>query len=194
MLEAMQGSQTLKLHNMATKHKPLKTFYQSVNKRSRKAMVEFLQGHFRYNTMNPWNQSDSYANRVKVYNVIPHELRNKVFELMEADSDGFYIPINDILSNWEAENKPYSAGFNGRSSGYIVMYYDNYPGRPIDMNEDFADKYQWPLDALKSRVELVQSFDKMCDAVVLEAIYMAENASIEIEEYTVTKTRKHINY
>ena len=42
-------------------------FYeQKVDRRSREQMVEFLAGHFRYNTMNSWNRGTSYANRVKV--------------------------------------------------------------------------------------------------------------------------------
>jgi hypothetical protein len=170
---------------------PKKTFYQKVNKVSKKAMIEFLQNHYRYDTMNSWNRSTSYANKVKVWNVIPSELQDKVFELMEADSDGFYIPINDILSNWEADNKPYSAGFNGRSGGYIVMYYDNYPGRSIDMDEDFE---AWDITEIRERVKLVQSFDRMCDEVVNCAIYAAEHGEVIEEVVSVERTVKHIEY
>ena len=38
--------------------------------------------------------------------------------------------------------------------------YSFYPGRPIDMYEDFAD---WDMRDLRSRVALVQDFDKTCD-------------------------------
>lgn len=70
------------------------TFFQKVGK-SKKAMIDFLSNHFRYHTMNSWNNSTSYANKVKVYSVIPRELQNKVFELMECD--GFYDDLNSIL-------------------------------------------------------------------------------------------------
>jgi len=40
-------------------------FFKPVDLRSQKAMVEFLSNHFRYNTMNSWNNSTSYANNIK---------------------------------------------------------------------------------------------------------------------------------
>jgi len=209
-------------------------FYQSVDLRSKKQMINFLTNHFRYDTMNSWNASTSYANKMKVYNCIPSEYQNKVFELME--SEDFYDNINDLIANWNAEqNYNYQAGFNGRSGGYLVMYeggrkksdyksycthcgqrnfteateenkkcgrcgenkrvnkefYDIYtkPGMSIDQNEDFEE---WDLYSLKNRVQLIQSFDKLCDDIVNETIFMAQNNEIEEEEYTVIKTRKVI--
>ena len=47
----------------------MKQFYKKVDMRSREAMVAYLSGHFRYNTMNSWNQSTSYAHNVKAYNL-----------------------------------------------------------------------------------------------------------------------------
>ena len=44
-------------------------FSVKVDMRSRKAMTEFLENHFRYSTMNSWNGSTSYANNVKYYNL-----------------------------------------------------------------------------------------------------------------------------
>jgi len=172
-------------------------FYQKVNLKSKKEMTDFLRNHFRYDTMNSWNKSTSYANKVKIYSVIPLELQNKVFELMEAEE--FYYPLNNLILDWDNEQNYYfQAGFNGRSGGYVVMYEggkrDNgqvfsYPGRSIDMNEDFED---WDIESLKERVKLVQSFDKLCDNIVNEVIYMAENNNVEEEEFTVIKKRKII--
>ena len=274
-----------------TKSTPLKTFYQDVDKRSKKAMVDFLSGHYRYNTMNSWNNSTSYANKVKIWDVIPSSLQDKVFEMMAVDD--FYTDINDTLRDWGEENKwEYQAGFNGRSGGYIVMYqgyrklsehksfctccgqrnfklvpdFDTtteegkfklylikhpmwtdevylrrdsetkqinisddellsilksfkrkaneytasnkcgkcgelarvnkefndvgcWPGKSIDQGEDFED---WSMDSLKNRVELVQSFDKMCDDVVSQVIYMAENNEVVEETIMVPKTIKYI--
>lgn len=42
------------------------TFYEKkVNTKDRKEMIAFLKNHFRYDTMNSWNRSTSYANNVK---------------------------------------------------------------------------------------------------------------------------------
>jgi len=41
-------------------------FYKQVDKRYRETMRKFLRKHFRYNTMNSWNRSTSYANNIKL--------------------------------------------------------------------------------------------------------------------------------
>ncbi len=57
-------------------------FYHKVNKRSRPTMTLFLTRHFRYNTMNSWNRSTSYANNVKVQNLdIPDRLRDLAYDI-----------------------------------------------------------------------------------------------------------------
>ena len=101
--------------------KSRKQFYQKVDLRSRGEMIDFLCDHERYSTMNSWNQSTSWANNVKVYNVIPDELQDKVFEMME--SEDFYDDINNVIAEYNRKNDyQIQAGFNGRSGGYLVMY------------------------------------------------------------------------
>ena len=39
----------------------MKKFFTPVDLRSRAAMTAYLDGHFRYPTMNSWNQATSYA-------------------------------------------------------------------------------------------------------------------------------------
>jgi hypothetical protein len=93
----------------------------SVDKRSRKAMADYLKDHFRYDTMSSWNRSTSYAAKVKVHTFVPNELLNRAFDLIGMSEP--YDAINDIISDWTMEQDyQYQAGFNGRSSGYIVMY------------------------------------------------------------------------
>ena len=46
----------------------MKQFSKKVDLRNRKEMVEFLTSHFRYNTMNSWNNSTSYAHSVEPKN------------------------------------------------------------------------------------------------------------------------------
>lgn len=125
-------------------------YFQKVNTRSRKAMVEFLENHFRYDTMNSWNNSTSYANKVKVSSCIPAEYQSKVYEMMEAE--GFYDNLNWLLEDFDMQHDyRFQVGFNGRSGGYIVLYEgfkeekiiftfentDSYNGR------DYADGYGW---------------------------------------------------
>lgn len=101
----------------------MKQFYEKVDLRSRNAMVEFLDNHFRYNTMNSWNNSTSFANNMKIYNLgIDKDIEDKLHELLfdDCESDlSFYI--NSLIEDFE-EKTGYSAGFNGRSGGYLVLY------------------------------------------------------------------------
>ena len=81
----------------------------------------FLKNHFRYNTMNSWNQSTSYAHNLKVYKVIPQKYQNRVFELLEQGD--IYDEINFLISSFDREQEyVYQAGLNGRSGGYLVLY------------------------------------------------------------------------
>jgi len=44
-------------------------YYKEVDKRYKETLTKFLRKHFRYNTMNSWNRSTSYANNIKLHNV-----------------------------------------------------------------------------------------------------------------------------
>lgn len=52
----------------------------------------------------------------------------------------------------------------------------SYPGRGVDMNEDFED---WSIYELQQRTELVQEFDRLADDIVAEALCIAKNHSVE---------------
>lgn len=90
--------------------------------RSRSAMTEFLTEHFRYPTMNSWNQSTSYANNVKIFNLgLSGKEVDKLYELIEMNE--FYDRIGILLNAYAVQhNYLWQAGFNGRSGGYLVLY------------------------------------------------------------------------
>ncbi len=129
--------------------------------KTKKQMIDYLVSHFRYDTMNSWNGSTSWAANVKIHNVIPSNLQDKAYELIETD--GFYDRINDILSDYSYQNNhSLQAGFNGRSSGYIVMYEGyvetktifNFDSKTCNSynNRDYADGYGWlDVDEAKKR-------------------------------------------
>ena len=43
---------------------------KTVDYTNRNEMIAFLTNHFRYSTMNSWNQMTSYANNVKLHNLL----------------------------------------------------------------------------------------------------------------------------
>lgn len=100
----------------------MKTFSKKVDLRNRKAMVEFLTSHFRYNTMNSWNNSTSYAHNVKIHKLgLTSEQEDKLWEMIETD--GFYDEIRWLMDDFaDQHNHEWQVGFNGRSDGYLVLY------------------------------------------------------------------------
>ena len=211
----------------------MRKFYHTVDKRSRKAMIKYLKGHYRYNTANSWNGSSSYAHNMKFHSLgLDSETRSKLYELSLCD--GFYETIRDLIHEFSCEhNWQWQAGFNGRSGGYLVLYQGErvpsgyksfcpkcgqlngtsvsensgmcgvckherrdfttthmvvniFTGRGTDEYEDFED---WEMYHLRERVELIQSFDKLADAILAEAVFLAGEYEAGEEEYTVVKTR-----
>jgi hypothetical protein len=169
-------------------------FYHAVDRRSRKAMTEYLSGHFRYNTMNSWNCSTSYAQNLKIYNLgLDSVITDKLYSLIQIPA--FYETLKNLMFEFgEEHDYRWQAGMNGRSGGYLVLYQGrternravSYPGRSTDMDEDFGE---WTLSQLRDRTETVQSFDKLADAIVVEALWLAKHYTVEEETIFIEKTR-----
>lgn len=99
----------------------MKKFKTTVDMRSKKSMIDFLESHYRYNTMNSWNRGTSYANKVKLYDLGLGKLEEKCFEIIETDD--FWNDANELIHEFgKNHNWLWQAGFNGRSGGYIVLY------------------------------------------------------------------------
>ena len=199
-------------------------FSRRVDKRSRAEMTAYLSGHFRYNTMNSWNRSTSYACNMKLYKLgLDRGTEDKLWDMIQVPE--FYERLNERIEDFNRQHHYlWQAGWNGRSGGYLVLYqggtkpsgYRSYctkcgqknytsvaetgnwcgvcneearvdyikppmqifsfPGRDVDMDEDFED---WSLYELQQRTELVQEFDRLADDIVAEALYIAQNHSVE---------------
>ena len=85
-------------------------------------MCNFLRDHYRYNVMNSWNRSTSYANNIKVYNLdLPADVQKNMYEIIDEGS--FYDECSWILRTFnDYYNQSYQIGHNGRSGGYLVIY------------------------------------------------------------------------
>lgn len=67
------------------------------------------------------------------------------------------------------------------------VYQSYTTGKSIDEDEDFEG---WSLEELQERVDVVINFDQLCDDIVAEAVYLAEECDAEEETYYIEKTRK----
>ena len=100
----------------------MKKFSKKIDMRSRKAMVDFLENHFRYYTMSRQNRETSYAQNLKVTRIgLTDEQEMKLLDLMSycerCDS------VNQLVDEFNyAHNFELMARFNGRRGGYLVLY------------------------------------------------------------------------
>jgi len=139
-------------------------YTRKIDYRSKKSMVDFLTGHFRYDTMNSWNQATSYAHNVKIHRLgLTTEQEDKVFEMSECED--FYFSINSLINAFNYKHDfIYQAGFNGRSDGYIVLRQGGCKVKHIFTDSEFeadsanyhgrtyADGYGW-----KSKEEAIEA-------------------------------------
>lgn len=158
-------------------------------------LQEFIREHKRYNTMNGWNRSTSYANCVKINHLpLTHDQMSKAYELIDCEE--FWFPINDLMHEWAVERKhEWSVGFNGRSGGYIVLYKGGmkdgrpftWPGKSVDEELDFTG---WELVDFQDKAKFILEFDLLCDTILTELIYYIENYDVKDEVVQVPKTVK----
>ena len=98
-------------------------YYKEVDKRYRETTVKFLKNHFRYNTMNSWNRSTSYANNIKLYKIDkPEDVDNNTWYDMLGITE-WQEKLSDLLEDFGRKHDwLWQAGINGRSGGYVVLY------------------------------------------------------------------------
>lgn len=97
-------------------------FFRDVCTESKEEMCRFLAEHFRYNTMNHWNRSTSYACNMKIYNLdVPQETKDKLYDMLGCEE--VYDAVNALIGEFDRSNGyAWQARFNGRSGGYLVLY------------------------------------------------------------------------
>jgi len=100
----------------------MKKFYTPVDLRSRADMTAYLENHFRYPTMNSWNQATSYACNLKVDRLgLSAGIVEKLLDML--DTFEFQEAMQDLRTRFGMEHDYlWQAGMNGRSGGYLVLY------------------------------------------------------------------------
>lgn len=157
-------------------------FYKTnVDIASTKSMWNFLKSHFTYYTMNSWNEQESIAHNVKLYNLkLDGDWTVAMRYLFdETDCSGLQLEIDDMIREFEEKYSYYRVYFNGRSGGYLVLgnkdgngsvlpecvagYYD-YEEFKTDVKSGWNGYKVSDFDReLRDAVEVVREFDKLCD-------------------------------
>lgn len=166
-----------------------------------KQMFNFLKGHFTYDTMSSWNRLKSIANNVKLYNL---NLSGDYYVALQALQAEDYMNVNSMIEDWEADHSDYVVGFNGRSSGYLVLYNK---GNNCNILPDFitecetydeykryAKEFYGSVKALRSDlryfVNIVRSFDKLCDEL---AAYVDTLSVLDLAQEAITTIIENYN-
>jgi hypothetical protein len=98
-------------------------YYKEIDKRYKETLIKFLRKHFRYNTMNSWNRSTSYANNIKLHNIDkPKDIDDNVWWEMLTVTQ-WQEKLSDLLEDFGRRHEwLWQVGINGRSGGYVVIY------------------------------------------------------------------------
>lgn len=169
----------------------------------------YIKGHFTYWTLHSWNRLSSIANIVKLYTLgLTDKQIDRLNELENAAPEEYWHLINQCLQDEEL-TRGIRVGFNGRSGGYLVLYSDTGNGSAVHSDywaygsykgwlKDYARgwDYRSAQSDLRTMIEedfeLVKTFDRLCDVVRDQLIYMADNGALEEETYTVERTVQHL--
>jgi hypothetical protein len=188
-------------------NKTKKYFFEGLKEKTISQKFAFIQNHFTYDILNSWNRLESIANNIKIYNLgLSAEQQNKFFELLGIEDDCFYENLNYIIKDFEEQTNT-NIFFNGRSNGYLVIIpdfktnnrwqnildlffgdniydYKNY--MEFRKNSIDIEYMNYDYNYLKEKIEqcyyLIKAFDKLCDVLRDELIYILDNATIK-EEY-----------
>ncbi len=149
------------------------SFYRKINLRSKKEVLDYLKSHYRYFTMNTWNNNTSFANKMKIHNF---NLPDNAYDMLDVSR--IYDDINFLIENFEdGYTHTWQAGFNGRSGGYLVLYSGKGKGHVNSSTIDW-DYYGEAHKDLRYLAEVVQSFDSLCDDIVETYRYYCENYNV----------------
>jgi hypothetical protein len=125
-----------------------------------------------YYAMNSWNCAKNPAIKMKLYTLpIPKKLDDNCYELIQSES--FHDRLNWAISDFEEDNADYTAGFNGRSGGYLVLYPKK--GTIIDQAENPVSE------------EVLENFKELARCMFAELIYCAKNMRKETIEIVTKK-------
>lgn len=129
-----------------------------------------------YDTANSWNGEKSLAYNLKIYNVIRPELRDRAYEIYTDENlaNELFEEISFLIDDFTAANKyAYTAGFNGRQGGYLVLYkssrvvnYDSQGNASARLNTSMIglDEKDVPGDVKRRFAKLARDIVKTAEA------------------------------
>lgn len=191
-------------------------FFTGLKEKTLESKFEYIKEHYTYNVMNSWNNLESIANNVKIWNLeLTNEQIDKFLELLDIDSDYIYDILNILIKDFE-DITGTQIFFNGRNGGHLVMIpkFDEYRKWKNILDLFFDDNiycyetlkefkkdstdtaYGYTKEDINNKLEqcyyLLKSFDLLCDLLREELIYILDNAKIKEKKETTETINKYI--
>ena len=171
------------------------SYFTSTNITKQKGHKMKVGQRTKYSTMNSWNQQDSLSYDLKIYNVIRSDLRQKAYTVYDDEnlSCELYDGVNGLIDDFTHDcNYGYTAGFNGRQGGHLVLYKSC---RITDSNgKTRLETYMHGLDEkdVPSKVKIL--FRKLAQNIVNHAEWFLKNYDIVEQEIMIPKKIKTFEY
>lgn len=191
-------------------------FFTGLKEKTLESKFEYIKEHYTYNVMNSWNNLESIANNLKIWNLeLTNEQIDKFLELLDIDSDYIYDILNILIEDFE-DITGTQIFFNGRNGGHLVMIpkFDEYRKWKNILDLFFDDNiycyetlkefkkdstdtaYGYTKEDINNKLEqcyyLLKSFDLLCDLLREELIYILDNAKIKEKKETTETINKYI--
>ncbi len=138
--------------------------------------------------------STGYGMNIKIFNMgFDRKTEDFLYEAIQTRD--FYDRFNLIIRDFKelliekSGYKNINIGANGRSGGYLVLYYnrtDNYADQTYDEDElQEMDKWE-----VKDIYDLLKEFDKLKQIIKKEGEYLVKHYKVIEEEIPYTKMEK----
>lgn len=194
-----------------------KFYFTGLKEKTIEEKYQYLKNHFSYDIMNSWNNLKTIANNVKIYNLgLTNSQQLKFFEINEANDNFLYYETIETIKEFERLTNT-QIYFNGRSGGYMViipdfeitkrnehifkwmgvediLYFNNYKEFKKEQNE-YTGSYNYSYkEEIEEAYYLIKAFDKLCDMLRADLIYILNNAEIKEKTETIEQTVKYITF
>jgi hypothetical protein len=84
----------------------------------------------------------------------------------------------------------FTAGFNGRQGGHLVLYkWNGYNTAGTGWTHEEDELNEMSLEEVKRVYDILKKFEELYNNLIEQAKYLADNFTVEQEEYSVIKTR-----
>lgn len=174
-------------------------YFTSTNTTKQKGHKMRIGKRIMYDTMNSWNGQKSLAYNLKIYNVIRSDLRQKAYEFFGDDniSCELYADIDSMIDDFTHScNCCYTAGFNGRSGGYLVLYKSS---KIVQHKDDGTTRtrietYMTGLDEQDVPSDVKKKFHKLAQDIVNHAEQILSDYDIVEQEIMIPKKIKTLKH